>query len=84
MRLEEREMQAVENRISEMCAELMELGCDSVQIISTAMIEGDACGKCSIGKGNLFARYGAVSEWLEDQKNIGLANELSCTLNGEY
>lgn len=76
MRISTKEREKAQEAMDEACAKLMELGCDSVQIVATAHLEADMFCRISQGKGNLFARYGAVGEWLKQQDNIGLAFEI--------
>ena len=61
----------------------MELGCDSVQVICTAHLEGDMFARTALGKGNLYARYGAVRAWLDNQKNMDVAQEIGHCVRAE-
>lgn len=59
------------------CASMMEAGCDSVQVVATAHAAGDEWTKLSRGKGNIFARMGAVKDWLDGRTGETLANEIA-------
>lgn len=83
MRIDEKQAEQILHEVDVFCARLMELGCDSVQMVATAHREGDCWGRLSRGKGNLYARFGAVQEWMEEQRNIGLSNELEHLLDHE-
>jgi prolyl-tRNA editing enzyme YbaK/EbsC (Cys-tRNA(Pro) deacylase) len=57
---------------------LIELGCDSVQVISTAIqTGGNETYILHIGKGNAYARLGAVKHWLEKESAEVLAEEVA-------
>lgn len=56
---------------------MMELGCDSVQVVATAHYEGDLWAHFFMGKVNLYARHGAVRHWLNNQDEMSLANGIS-------
>ena len=77
MHLENHEWQAIAEYMKEACNKLMELGCDSVQIVTSGMVQGNNCARGSWGAGNLFARYGSVDEWLREQKDMQIANEIA-------
>ena len=83
MRLNKRESDAIRKRVSEMNDELMELGCDSTQIVVTIPLVGDNWGRTSLGKGNLYARIGAVNDWISTQDGIVLAHEIACATSGD-
>ena len=83
MRVSEKQMDVILEEMRSCCAKLMEFGCDSVQIIGTASLVGDNSAKVHAGKGNLYARWGSVDEWLQEQKDYGLANELACAVNSD-
>ena len=67
--------------IDSMNTRLMEIGCDSVQIIATAQIVGDQFVHFATGAGNIFTRYGAVTNWINEQRDIGTANEIAYAIH---
>jgi len=83
MRLNNKEAEIVRLRIIEMNDELMELGCDSTQIVVTAPLAGDLWARTALGKGNLYARIGACEDWLKTQDGIVLAHEIACAMPDE-
>ncbi|MHC5061899.1 MAG: hypothetical protein ACYTFK_12545 [Planctomycetota bacterium] len=83
MRITESERLLINEEISAFNARLMEMGCDSVQVIATATYAGDCICTFREGKGNLYARHGAVRCWLNNQNSLDLANEIGEVINYE-
>ncbi len=63
-------------RVDAMLAELVEYGCDSVQVVATARGEADIWWRLARGTGNIYARQGAVADWLKTKQAEILADEL--------
>ena len=61
----------------------MELGCDSVQVVATLHLENDSWLRTSFGKGNIYARHGAVRGWLDSQDGMLLADEIADAMSNE-
>ena len=62
------------------CAKMMEMGCDSVQVIATAKTGSCEWLKLNRGIGNTFARMGAVRDWLDGRTGETLAEEIATAL----
>jgi len=77
MRISEHEADAIQAHIEAFNEKMAELGCDSVQVIATA-IEGEGeTIHFHYGTGNLYARMGATQDWLGSQKGHTLAREIA-------
>jgi hypothetical protein len=83
MRIDEKGSEAIQKQLNLCCSMLMELGCDSVQINTTAHLEGDLWARYSYGHGNYYSRRGVVREWLETQSDRNLANEIGIACREE-
>ncbi|GEM_PF-2215976 len=55
---------------------MMELGCDSVQIVATALSAPDGeTMHFQLGVGNAYARKAAVAEWIRSTEQEQMASE---------
>jgi len=61
---------------------MMELGCDAIQVVSTAL-ERDGTVVYHNGRGNWYARRGATEYWLRQDGNRDLSEEISCSLGDD-
>lgn len=82
MRLSDTERDRITKELGIACAKLLEMGCDSVQIVATAPMEGNNWCRFAWGNGNLYARYGAVRDWIDTQDGMILANEIALAQDG--
>ena len=83
MKISDKDRNTIQDLMDTCCSRLMEAGCDSVQIVSTAHLEGNNWCHFSRGDGNLFARYGATREWIEQQSGMTVANEIAGAIDSK-
>jgi len=79
--ISQKDFDAIEREINVINERLFELGCDSVQVVATAIVrEGQGTVAFAKGTGNVYARRGAVKDWLDSQAGSTLAEEIAQAL----
>ena len=79
MRISIKDKDLINQELKRMAAKLMELGCDSVQIITTNL-DNEGTGMNTIGAGNFYARRASTERWLRCDQNDDLANTIAESL----
>jgi hypothetical protein len=80
MRIVAEEMDLIEAQAKAFCDSLMEMGCDSVQIVATAMLGNDRSARIAQGRGNLYARRGAMEDYMLSMRDEDMATSISIAL----
>jgi hypothetical protein len=80
MRITKKETDAIQAHIAAFNEKMAELGCDSVQVIATAIDEDGDTIHLHYGTGNLYARMGAAQDWIGSLKGGTLAREIAHAL----
>lgn len=78
MQLTDTELDAISEQIVRFNETMLELGCDSVQVLATAIHQEDGgTAAFHIGLGNIYARRGLAQDWLNAQAGNTLAMEIA-------
>ena len=77
-----KEKASIKEEVAKFTDRMMELGCDSVQVIATAL-EKDGTAVYHNGRGNWYARRGAVDYWVRQDGNRDLSEEIAQSLEDD-